>query len=820
MNISYNWLKNYINSSDNPAEVAKILTSIGLEVGKVEEVETVKGGLKGLVVGEVLTCTAHENSDHLHVTTVNIGSGEPLKIVCGAPNVAKGQKVIVATIGTVLYSGDESFTIKRSKIRGEESFGMICAEDEIGIGASHAGIIVLPADAKVGIPAKDYYNIHNDSVLEVDITPNRIDGASHFGIARDMAAYYSFRNSDIKLQKPDIQNFNIKNNSLQIPVEIKNSELCPRYTSLTIVGVQVAESPEWLKNRLLAIGQRPINNIVDITNFVLHEIGHPLHSFDADKIAGGKVIVQTLPQGTKFTTLDGVERTLNGSELMICNVEKPMCIAGVFGGIESGVTETTQNIFLESAYFNPVNIRKTARYHGLNTDASFRYERGADPNITVFALKRAAQLICEIGGGIVSSEINDIYPVEIQSFKVNVSLEKINNLIGKNIDIKIIETILRALEIEIISFENNIFELEVPPYRVDVQRDVDVIEEILRIYGYNNVEISDSLKSSIQYWQKPNDFKMQQLVSEQLTAQGFYEIINNSLTKEAYYANLTNFPIENCVKLLNPLSSDLNVMRQTLLFAGLESVIRNINHQNPNLKFYEFGKCYHFDKNKTAENQPLAPYCEENHLALWITGKKHQKLWAEAAAPTSFFQLKAYAENILNRLGISNKSLVCAESENDLFSNALTFTTQSGKPLAILGIVSPKILQMFDIEQDVFFADFYWDKLLKLSAKTQIKVQDLSKYPAVERDLALLLDKNVKFSEIEQIAYETERKLLKKVTLFDVYEGKNLETGKKSYAVNFILQDEDKTLTDRQIETIMQKIQTAFETKLNAKLRC
>ncbi|MCL2597920.1 MAG: phenylalanine--tRNA ligase subunit beta [Paludibacter sp.] len=819
MNISYNWLKDYVNLPDKTPETAKILTSIGLEVGKTEEFESVKGSLKGLIIGEVLTCRMHENSDHLRVTTVNIGTDEPLQIVCGASNVAQGQKVVVATIGTVLYRGDENFTIKRSKIRGIESCGMICAEDEIGIGTNHEGIIVLPADAKVGTLAKDYFNIQIDNIFEVDITPNRIDAASHFGIARDLFAYYAVHHSDIKLQRPDIQNFKIKNNSFQIPVEIKNPELCPRYSSLTISGLNVTESPQWLKNRLLSIGQRPINNVVDIANFVLHETGHPLHAFDADKISGGKVMVQTLPEGTKFTTLDGVERTLNGTELMICNAEKPMCIAGVFGGIESGVTQTTKNVFLESAYFNPVSIRKTARYHGLNTDASFRYERGADPNITVFALKRAAQLICQIADGDVTSEISDIYPVEIKPFKVDVSLEKIINLIGKSIDIKIIETILQALEIEIISFKNNIFELLIPSYRIDVQRDVDVIEEILRIYGYNNVEISDSVKSSIQYWHKPDIFQLQQIVSEQLTAQGFYEIINNSLTKESYYENLAIFPKANCVKLLNPLSSDLNIMRQTLLFGGLESVIRNINHRNSDLKFYEFGNCYHFDKTKSTENKTLAPYSEENHLSLWITGEKNHKSWAEKAVPSSYFQLKAYVESVLKRLGINEKSLIITTVENDIFSNSLNITTQSGIQLVILGIVSNKILQQFDIEQDVFFADFQWNNLCKIFAETKIKVHDLPKYPAVTRDLALLVEKSVKFADIEQIAYETERKLLKKVTLFDVFEGKNLEENKKSYAVSFILQDEDKTLNDKQIDAIMQKLQTAFETQLGAKLR-
>ena len=819
MNISYDWLKNYINLPDSAVTTAKIMTDIGLEVGKVEEYESIKGGLKGLIIGEVLSCRMHENSDHLHVTTVNIGAQEPLQIVCGAPNIAEGQKVVVATIGTVLYSGDESFTIKRSKIRGVESCGMICSEKEIGIGADSEGIIVLPDDAKVGTLAKDFYNIANDNILEVDITPNRIDAASHFGVARDLSAYYALIRSDIKLQKPDIENFTIRNNSLQIPVEVINSELCPRYTSLTISGVKVSESPQWLKNRLLSIGQRPINNIVDIANFVLHETGHPLHTFDADKITGRKVAVQTLPEGTKFTTLDGVERTLNGTELMICNSEQAMCIAGVFGGIESGVTNSTKNVFLESAYFNPVNIRKTARYHGLNTDASFRYERGADPNITVFAIKRAAQLICQIAGGNVTSEINDFYPIEIQSFKVNVSLDRINNLIGKSIDTKIIEIILKSLEIEIISFKNNIYELLIPPYRIDVQRDVDVIEEILRIYGYNNVDVSESVKSSIQYWQNPNTARLQQIVSEQLTAQGFYEIINNSLTKESYYENLVIFPKENCVKLLNPLSSDLNVMRQTLLFGGLESVIRNINHRNSDLKFYEFGNCYYYDNTKNSENQALAPYSEDNHLALWITGEKHQKSWAENTAPTTFFQLKGYVENILKRLGINAQTLVSTKVENDIFSNYLNFNTQSGKQLVIIGIVCDKILQQFDIEQDVFFADFSWDYLMKIITKNKIKVNDLPKYPSVLRDLALLVEKSVTFADIEQIACQTERKYLKKVTLFDVYQGKNLEENKKSYAVNFILQDEDKTLNDRQIDAIMQKLQIAFETKLGAKLR-
>jgi phenylalanyl-tRNA synthetase beta chain len=581
----------------------------------------------------------------------------------------------------------------------------------------------------------------------------------------------------------------------------------------------VAESPDWLKNHLTAIGLRPINNVVDISNFVLHELGQPLHFFDADKIKGGKIKVQTLPKDTKFVTLDGVERTLSATDLMICNAEEPMCIAGVFGGKESGVTESTKNIFIESAYFNPVNVRKTARYHGLNTDASFRYERGADPNITVVALKRATLLIQEIAGGTVSSEINDFYPTEIKPFDVNLSLKKTNNLIGKEIGEQTIETILKALEINIVNKNNDVYTLQVPPYRVDVQRDVDVIEDILRIYGYNNVEIGDSLKSTLNVSLAPNKHKITQLISEQLTAQGFNEILNNSLTKEAYYANSTSFAAENCVKLLNPLSSDLNVMRQTLFFGGLESIARNINRRCTDLKFYEFGNCYHYNAEKRNAEKVLSPYAEEQHLSLWITGNKHAQSWTENESPTSVYELKAYVENVFARLGFDVKLLKTEKSDSDVFDNALKFYSANKQYLGTFGIVSHKILNTFDIEQDVFYADLLWDNLLAQTAHSKTKVKDLPKYPAVRRDLALLLDQNIQFAEIEKIACETERKLLKKVTLFDVYEGKNLETGKKSYAVSFILQDEEKTLTDSQIDGIMKRLQQNLETKLGARLR-
>ena len=599
MNISYNWLKQYINIDVTPDALSKALTSIGLEVGGVEEVQTVKGGLEGLVIGEVLTCGAHENSDHLHVTTVNVGAGEPLQIVCGAPNVAAGQKVVVATVGTKLYSGDESFSIKRSKIRGVESLGMLCAQDEIGIGTSHDGIIVLPADVPVGTLAKDYYGIKSDYLLEVDITPNRVDAASHFGVARDLAAFFALKDKSVQLTRPSVDAFAVQNTNLTIPVVVENTDACPRYSGVTISGVTVTESPEWLKNYLQIIGLRPINNIVDATNFVLHELGQPLHAFDADKIKGGEVRVKNMPEGTVFTTLDGVERKLNAADLMICNAENAMCIGGVFGGLDSGVTETTKNVFLESAYFNPVTIRKTARRHGLNTDASFRYERGCDPTNTIYVLKRCALLIQEVAGGQISSEIVDVYPEEVKPFVVELSLRKINTLIGKEIGKENIETILAALEMKIVSQNEEGYVLHVPVYRVDVQRDVDVIEDILRIYGYNNVEIGDTLKSNLSFGTKPDSYKLQHLISEQLTAQGFNEVLNNSLTKGGYYTDLTSYPADNSVKMLNPLSSDLNVMRQTMLFGGLENIARNINRKNADLKFYEFGNCYYYN----AENK-------------------------------------------------------------------------------------------------------------------------------------------------------------------------------------------------------------------------
>ncbi|HPT44225.1 MAG TPA: phenylalanine--tRNA ligase subunit beta, partial [Paludibacteraceae bacterium] len=799
MNISYNWLKNYININVSPEQISKILTSIGLEVGSVEQIQTVKGGLEGLVVGEVFSCAKHENSDHLHVTTVNVGQTEPLQIVCGAPNVDAGQKVIVAMVGTKLYSGDDCFTIKRSKIRGVESFGMICAEDEIGIGTDHNGIMVLPEDTEVGMLAKDYFGIKDDTLIEVDITPNRIDAASHYGVARDLAAYFALIDNSVKLTKPSVDTFRVENTSLSIPVVIENTAACPRYSAITISGVTVTESPKWLKDNLLAIGLRPINNIVDITNFILHELGQPLHAFDADKITTGEVRVKNLPEGTPFTTLDGVERKLSSEDLMICNGDEPMCIGGVFGGLNSGVTEATRNVFLESAYFNPVSIRKTARRHGLNTDASFRFERGCDPEITIYALKRAALLIQEIAGGTISCEPVDEYPVQSHPFDVTLNKEKIDSLIGKKIGRDNIVKILNGLEIEIVSENEEQFQLKVPAYRVDVQRDVDVIEDILRIYGYNNVEIGDKLVSTLSYASKPDSHKLQILISEQLTAQGFNEVLNNSLTKGSYYNGLTAYPETESVKLLNPLSSDLNVMRQTLLFGGLENIARNINYRNSDLKLYEFGNCYHYhNENKNPEN-PLDAYTEEYHLGMWITGNKFSDSWTSGTEKSSFYELKAYVQNILTRFGLNLRTLKTEEFADDLFAEALRISSAKGTLLVTYGIVNPEIRKRTDVNAEVYYADLVWNNILSELKDSAVKYSELPKYPEVRRDLAFLLDKNTTFAEIEKIAYESERKFLKKVSLFDVYEGKNLGAGKKSYAVCFILQDESKTMTDNVI---------------------
>lgn len=820
MNISYNWLKKYIALDMEPEAVSKILTSIGLEVGGVEEVETIKGGLNGLVVGAVVEAENHPDSDHLHIAKVDVGSDELLQIVCGAPNCRAGIKTIVATIGTKLYDGDNSFTIKRSKLRGVESFGMLCAEDEIGVGTSHDGIIELPSDAVVGTLAKDYYNVESDYLFEVDITPNRIDAASHFGVARDLAAYFSLRGNKYPLTKPDVSAFKVDNTDAQIKVTIENTEACPRYSGLTISNVTVKESPDWLKNALRTIGLRPINNVVDITNYVLHAMGQPLHAFDLDKVAGNHIIVKNLSEGTKFTTLDGIERTLSADDLMICDEAGGACIAGVFGGLNSGVTEETKNVFLESAYFNPVSVRKTARRHGLNTDASFRFERGCDPNNTLYILKFASLLIKEVAGGTISSEVFDNYPCAVEPFKVELTFSKINSLIGKEIDKNEVLTILKGLEIEVLKQDGDSLSLAVPSYRVDVQRDVDVIEDILRIYGYDNVEAGSSLKSSIAYSVNPNSVKLQELASNQLSGAGFHEILNNSLTKVSYYSDCESFPASSSVNVMNPLSADLGCMRQTLLFGGLESIAYNANRKNPDLKFYEFGNCYHFDSSKeSTQDNPLKPYSEDYHLALWLTGNKSAGNWTVKQEKSSFFQLRAYVNNVLVKLGVNVDNLLVESYSDDLLSDGLRYLSRRGKIIATMGILSKKWQKKFDIDNDVYFADIVWTDMLVELKSHKVTYSEISKYPEVKRDLALLIDKNISFAEIVKIANETERKLLKDVYLFDVYEGKNLPSNKKSYAVSFILQDETKTLTDVQIDAIMNKLMKNFDDKLDAKIR-
>lgn len=820
MNISYNWLKEYIQFDLTPQQTADALTSIGLEAGGVEEIQSIRGGLEGLVIGEVLTCTPHPSSDHLRLTTVNIGnSDEPLNIVCGAPNVEQGQKVVVATIGTKIYFGDNEVTIKRSKIRGEESHGMICSEDEIGIGTASDGIIVLPKGAKVGTLAKDYYNIKSDFVFEIDITPNRVDGTSHYGVARDLAAYLQQSGKEYKLLKPSVDEFAIDKKEGGIDIIVENKEACPRYSGLTIKGITVKESPDWLKNKLLLIGLRPINNIVDITNFVLHETGHPMHAFDAKYISGNKVIVKTLSAKTKFTTLDEIERELHDNDLMICNSDGGMCIAGVFGGLHSGVTETTTDVFLESAYFHPTWVRKAARRHGLNTDSSFRFERGVDPNNTVYVLKRAALLIKELAGGEIEGDIRDFYPDPIERPTVIMSYDKTNKLIGKEIDKQTIKNILLSLEIEIEAESDSELTLRIPTYRVDVLRDVDVIEEILRIYGYNNIDFSDSVKSNLSY-QTPTDrkYKLQSLISEQLTASGFYEIMNNSLTSRSYYEGNDVYPIANNVSLINQLSNDLGVMRQTLMYGGLESIAYNRNRRHNDLRLYEFGNCYYYDANKKREDKILNEYSESTKIGLWICGKQTANSWATPSENSSVYEVKAFVENILKRIGISKRQVVFETIENPQYSAGMIIKTHK-QTIGSFGIISKKILKNFDIDTDVYFAEMDWDMLMKESSNNKVKFSEISKFPAVRRDLALLIDKGIAFSQIEQIAQKTERKLLKQVTLFDVYEGKNLPEGKKSYAVNFMLQDEGKTLTDKQIDNVMKKIQNNLEKELGATLR-
>ena len=819
MNISYNWLKNYLKSDLTAEEASVILTDIGLEIEDFEKLEAVKGGLKGVVVGEVLTCEDHPDSDHLHITTVDVGAGEPLGIVCGAANCRKGLKVMCATVGAELHPiGEEGvFKIKRSKIRGVESLGMLCAEDELGIGSSHDGIMELDQDAVPGTPAMEYLKLTDDYRLSIGLTPNRIDAGSHYGVARDLCAYLRSQGREAELVLPSVEDFKVDNTSKVTKVRVENTEAAPRYAGINISGVKVAPSPQWLQNALRAIGINPKNNVVDVTNYVLHELCQPLHSFDADKIEGGEVVVRTCAEGTKFRTLDGVERTLSDKDLMICDAEKPMCIAGVFGGEHSGVSESTTNVFLESAYFNPVWVRKTAKRHALSTDASFRFERGIDPNITVYALKRAAMLIKELAGGEITSEITDLYPAPVAPFAIDIKFDYIDNLIGKKIGNDTICKILSDLGIEICERTEEGLSVKVPAYRVDVQRPADLVEEILRIYGYNNVEIPEHVNSTLSYEQKPNKDRLRNMVSDMLSACGFAEVMNNSLSKSSYYENSEVYPIANCVKIMNPLSADLGVMRQTLLFGLLEVVSLNVNHKAQSVRIYEFGNTYTYAPERKEEGG-LAPYSEGMRLSVAISGAKSVQSWNSKAEVSDFFSLKAIAEKILRRFGMDIYQLSSEPLSNELYSEGLSLKA-GNKELLTIATVSPKTRKMFDLKGEVYVLDIDFDTLLKYTRKHKVTAHELAKFPAVKRDLALLVDTAVSYAELRQIAFQTEKKLLKDVTLFDVYTGDKLEAGKKSYALGFLLQDESRTLDDKTIDGTMQKLIDAFAKKAGATIR-
>ena len=820
MNISYKWLKEYVDFSLTPQQVADALTSEGLEVDSLEEVPAIRGGLKGIVVGEVLECDPHPDSDHMHVCSVNLGEKEPVQIVCGASNIAKGQKVMVATIGCVLYDGDKEFKIKKSRLRGIDSYGMICAEDEIGVGKDHNGIIVLPQDTKPGTPAAEYYNLESDYVIEIDITPNRADACSHYGVARDLYAWLVRNGYETSIHRPSVDDFKIDNEDLNIDIEVENSEACPRYCAITVKDCEVKESPEWLKTKLETIGLRSINNIVDITNYIMMAYGQPLHCFDADMIKGNKVVVRTMPEGTPFITLDGVEHKLSEKDLAICNAEEPMCIAGVFGGKGSGTYDTTKDVLFESAYFNPTWIRKSARRHGLSTDASFRFERGIDPNGQIYALKQAAMLAKELAGGKISMSIKDVRKEEAKDFIVDLDYEYAFNLMGKVIDKNIIKEIVTSLEMKILEDSDKGLKLAVPPYRVDVTRPCDVVEDILRIYGYNNVEIPTSINSTLTIeGEEDRSHKLRDLVSEQLVGYGFNEVMNNSLTKTSYYETLENLSLNKAVKIMNPLSSDLGVMRQTLLFGGLENIKRNLNRKIEDLRFFEFGNCYHYDASKLSDNHMTA-YSEELHLGMWLAGKREHNSWIKENEKTSIYELKAHVENVFRRLGVQAQALNISENaESDLMSVTLKYTAHNGKDIAVLGIVKHGILQKLDISGDVFFADINWTNLMKLTRKNKVVYSKLSKFPPVSRDLALLVKSDVKFADIERIARSTEKKLLKSVELFDVYEGKNIGEGMKSYAVNFILEDSEKTLTDERTDKVMKNIMNNLAREIGAQQR-
>lgn len=829
MKISYNWLKDYVNTALTPNELDDLLTFSGLEIEGVDKVETIKGGLEHVVIAQVITCEPHPDSDHLHLTTVDVGANEPLHIVCGAPNVAAGQKVVCAQIGTKIWTSDtEFYEIKKGKLRGAVSEGMLCAEDELQLGASHDGIMVLPDDAPVGMPAKEYFNVKDDYTLEVAITANRSDATSHIGVARDVVAVINTRNHEhLKINWPDVDNaltVNQNNSDSAIKVRVEEPELCPRYSGLTIKNVKVQESPDWLKDKLRTIGLRPINNIVDITNFILMEVGQPLHAFDADKIDGGQVVVRCLLQDTPFVTLDGIERKLDKRDLMICNENEGMCIAGVFGGQKSGVTMETKNIFIESAYFNPVSIRKTSKRHGLKTDASFRYERGCDPNITLWAIRRAAYLIKELAGGEICGDIIDIYPKPIEKAEVKIDFKRVANLIGKEIPVDIIRTALTSLDIEIASEDSNGMLLRIPTCKVDVYRECDVVEEIMRIYGYNNIEIDERLNSCLAHGVKPNPQKLKNIASDYLTFNGFNEIMNNSLTKSSYYDGNADFPAECCVNILNPLSKELNVMRQTLLYSGLECIVYNMNHKIFDQKIYEFGRSYvkngEVNTENGAELSVTKKYSETQHLTFFMTGYVNGESWRGQRKAVDFFDAKSHLINILHRLRMPMGRLQCVASSEHFLAEGLAYKFKdNNKQLAVVGRISRDTLQKMDCRQEVFYVDINWDLLLKTFPSKDITYSEIPKFPEVRRDLALVLDNNITFAQIEAVAYSTEKKLLRRVSLFDVYQGKGIADGMKSYAVSFVLQDPDKTLNDKQIETVMSKLQKNLETQLNAKIR-
>jgi phenylalanyl-tRNA synthetase beta chain len=818
MNISYSWLKQYIDINLSPAEVAKVLTGIGLEVEAMESVEKIKGGLKGFVIGEVKTCEKHPDADKLSVTMVDIGEEALLNMVCGAPNVAAGQRVVVATIGTTIYKGDEHFQIKKAKIRGVVSEGMICAEDEVGLGDGHDGIMVLPGDAPVGMPAITYFKAEPETMFVIGLTPNRIDSASHYGVARDLAAYLR-KERHITLIKPDIAAFAIDNEKYPVEVIIENKQSCPRYAGVSVSGVTVGTSPQWLKDRLLSIGMNPVNNVVDITNFVLHELGQPLHAFDADELKGRKIIVKNLPEGTPFITLDNIEHKLSAGDLMICDGERPVAIGGVFGGLHSGVTERTRNLFIESAYFNPVSVRLTSKRHAINTDASFRFERGVDPAMTLVALKRCALLIKEIAGGEIASNIVDVYPETLKPVSVIITFANIDRLIGKKIDRSLIKSILLSLDFQIVAENPDGYELLVPQYRVDVTREADVIEEILRIYGYNNIEISETLQASLSYSDRPDNEKLVDMISEYLCSNGFTEIMNNSLSRSAYYDQLTSFTPDNLVRIMNPLSNELNVMRQTLLFGGLESIQHNTNRQRPNLRLFEVGNSYSFHAEKGKRN-PLDKYQENFNLAMFITGKKHEPNWISSGASSGFYELKAYLENVLLRLGLDHNlmEIKAIEGYTDLYTDGMVYRMNNAV-IAELSIIKQAVLKQFDIKNDVYYSVVSWENLMKIRGDHHIRHNELPRFPEVRRDLSLLLDQSLTFDRIRELAFRIESKLLKRVDLFDVYEGEQVSKGKKSYAVSFILQDAQATLTDERIDSTMKKLMEAYVNELGAVIR-